>query len=536
MALQSDRSIPSDETFKMLRERADKDGDSFSIKVLRRAHLTAPTELVASMSGAMIEHFANPEFWIPPLCGGGQFFLQGFSPTDLSKPVGGAIQFKVNQETKAVDASVMAKADWRGPATLDYPQKETRDLPQGSMYDVSPPPGPGSGNGATAYNPAWPRSPGGGSNVSRQDYAADGGWQVSARALENERRKLEEERLANEREKHRQELEGLKKAHEADMRSFKAEIMGELRSKPTGPDPSITMMEALMRIQAENAKQAAEDRRERDKQAAEDRRASEERQARADERTNRMLEKLFERPKEDPLAIIEKVTGLLGKNNNADAQMKMMASMAEMHSMQIGTAMDFIQASADLQLGAREKEESPVIKGIEAVVKGIGSMAKGAQVKQAAAPQQFAQPQLPMTYEQQARAQQPAQQPAPQAPAPVQQKPVPTILEQLENGIRGKAPIADVAQAIVNHIKDPSVMGALIEVGMDFRVLVNNRLGVWANEHVDNATYLQTLMVEVEKLMRTAGYLPPEEAPAGAPAGMVEEDAEVAEEGDDEVE
>lgn len=529
MALQSDRSIPSEETYNMLRERAAKDGDVFSVKVLRRNHMGQLPELVASLSGAMVEHFSTPELWIPPLCGGGNYSLQAYHSTDMSKPVGGYLQFKVSQDSKEIDATILKRPDWRGPAVLDFPQKEAPRERDGSIYDMSPP-GPSAGL-QRHQNTQYPAGVPGGGFTHRPEYVAEGNWQERQRlqgALEGERRKLEEERLANEREKHRQELEALKKSHDADMRSFKAEIMSELRSKPTGPDPSAVMLETMLRMQAENAKQAAEDRREREKIAADDRRAAEARQTANDERFNRLLEKMADRPKEDPLAIIEKVTGLLGKNNNAEAQMKMMANMAEMHSVQIGTAMDFIQASADLQLGAREKEDSPVAKAIEAGLKGIGALARGSAA-QRQQPQQFAQPQVPQTFEQKALAQpaQPAPAPAPAqaAPAPAPTKPAPTILEQIEFGIMGKAPVSTVAKAIVNHIKDPSITAALVEVGMDFEVLIQNRLGIWAKQHVDNEAYLKALMEEVEKELKAAGYIPPDEV------AQVEEDAQV--EGDE---
>ncbi len=515
MAQLSDRAIPPEETYNMLREKAKTDGDAFTVKVWRRQHIGAVPELTASLSGAQVEHFSNPELWLPNLCGGGNFSLQGYHPTDLGKPVGGFLQFKVSQEPKDVDGAVLKKTEWRGPSTLDFPQAApARDREAGSIYDLRSPTAPGNGDQRHhSTQAALPRSAVGG--LHSVEYGGEGIWQERQRLqgqVESEKRKLEEERMVNEREKHRNELESLKKSHEADMAKLEARLMGAFQSqKPTGPDPSVVMFETMMRMQAENAKQASEDRREREKIAADDRRAAELRQERNDERFNKLLEKMSDRPKEDPLAMIEKVTNLVGKNNSNEAQMKMMGNMAEMHSVQMGTAMDFIQAAADMQLGARDKEESPIIKGIEAAVKGVAAMAKGAQAKRA--PQQFAQPQLPPTYEQQARAQPP---PQPQQQPPQRQ---PTILEQLENGIRGKAPIETVAKAIVNHIKDPSVSAALIEVGMDFEVLIQNRLGVWAKEHVENEAYITALIAAVEKELKLAGYIPPDE-----PEEQVEEE------------
>lgn len=509
MAPQNDRLILPEDTFNQLRERAAKEGDTFNVKVWRRAHLGGSPDLIATLSGATVEHFSAPELWLPSLCGGGLLSLQGYHATDLSKPVGGFLQVSIkSQESKDVDDSVLRKPDWRGPPTLEYPQRAAPAQRAESMYNVGSPPAPGSGDNATRVQ-AWPRSAGGGS-VHQEDYGtatSERAWQERQRlqgVIETERRKLEEERLANEREKHRQELESLKKSHDADMRAFKAEIMSEIRSKPTGPDPSATLMETMMRMQAENAKQASEDRREREKIAADDRRAAEARQAASEDRFNRMFEKLADRPKEDPLAMISKVTELMGKGNSNEAQMKMMHSMSEMMSSQVGVAMDFVQAAADMQLGGQPEKESPIIRGIEAAVKGIGAMARGAQKRPA--PQQFAPaPQLPPTYEQQARAQPaPAGQPQP-PPPPAPPKDTRTALEQIEGAIRVKYPIAQVAEALITHFQDPSIQTALMEAGGDVEALIQKRLGNWALENPDNKTYLDSLFAEVERRIEAAG-------------------------------
>ena len=86
MAQQSDRAIPPEETFNLLREKAAKDGDGFTLKVWRRPFQGGVPELAATLSGASVEHFGSPELWLPQLCGGGNFSLQGYHPVDLGKP------------------------------------------------------------------------------------------------------------------------------------------------------------------------------------------------------------------------------------------------------------------------------------------------------------------------------------------------------------------------------------------------------------------------------------------------------------------
>ncbi len=504
MAQISDRAILPEETFNMLRERAAKEGSdcSFTVKVLRRAYPGGVPDLVATLSGATLEHLSSPELWVPPLCGGGNFSMQAYHPTDLSKAVGGFIQFKVgSQDAKEVDGSVIKKSDWRGPPTLDFPQREPAREQQVSMYDIRPPPAPDSSGSATGSSSAWTRSAGGGS-VQRQEYGGETAWQVSARALEGERRKLEEERLVNEREKHRNELVAVAKAHDADMRALKAEILAAMQQQK--PDNTSSMLAEFMKMQAEERRiteeRAAVDRRERERIAAEDRRAAELRQEKNDERLARVLEKMTERPKEDPLAMIEKVAGLIGKNNNNEAQMKMMNSMAEMHSVQMGSAMDFIEHAANMQLGGPQEKESPVVKAVEAGLKGFGAIMRGAQKRPA--PQQFAQaPALPPTYEQQARAQ----------PAPAQQ-PMPTALEQIEAAIRQKIPVANVAAAFITHFQDPSIQAAILEAGGDTEALIQKRLGNWPLENPENKIYLDALLAEVEKRLQAAGLFGEDDA------------------------
>lgn len=493
MAQISDRAILPEDTFNMLREKG-KDVNEFTIKVMRRAHAGAVPELAATLSGATVEHFTSPELWLPSLCGGGNFVMQGYHVSDQSRPVGGWLNFKVSEEPKEVDHGLLKRAEWRGPPVLEYPpKKETPHREGGSIYELRPPPAPASGDNATRSHQTWSRPAGGG--VREVEYGGgENPWQERQRlqgALEQEKRKLEEERLAIERQKHRDELESLKKSHEADMRSFKAEIMSELKSKPTGPDPTVSMLETMLKLQAETAR-AAEVR------AAEDRRAAEVARQASDERFNRLLEKMSDRPKEDPLAIIEKVTTLLGKGNNNEAQMKMMHSMTEMMGSQMNVAMEFVQAAADLQLGGGEKE-SPVVKAIEAGLKGVGGMLRGAQKRP---PQPFVQPQLPPSYEQQARAGQNPQQPP---PPPQPSQPVPSAIEQIEGAIRRKVPVAEVAAALITHYQDPSIQQAILESGFDMEKAIQTRLGNWHLEHPDNQAYISSLYAEVEKRMEAAG-------------------------------
>jgi hypothetical protein len=524
MANENSRALTSEDTQKLLADRATKEGgDDFTVKVFRKAHFSQPPTLIATLSGANVGHFISSELWIPPLCGGGKYMLQGYHATDMNKAVGGYVAVNIeSQEPREVNAAAMSKPDWRGPPILDFPQKEAPrngnghgDL--GPLYNVHSPPAPGSGDSANGQTQAWPRQAGGG--LVRQDYDNGNGRSPTVAALESERRSLENARRELDLEKHKAEMDNVKKAHEADMRAFEAKMLSMVtQSKPQGPDSTLLMMQEMM-------KQASEDRRAAQQQAAEDRRAAAERQERADARFTEMMLKLNDRPKENPLDMLKTAVELMGSKKNdgmIEAQTKMLHSMSEMTSQQIGVAMDFVSAAADMQLGGGGGEKEPGwVKALDKVMKGVGAMAKGAAMRPQMQPpmmQQQMLPAPPQTYEQQALAQPPQtqqvqaqpQQPAPQPqqaaqPRPPQQETDKSVIAQIEEAIRAKFDTKQVAAALIAYFQDPSIQEALEEAEGDFEVVLQKRLGSWSKEAPSNEEYLKTLFAEVEKQIEAAG-------------------------------
>jgi hypothetical protein len=545
MAPQNERIFTTDDTLAALREKA-KEADEFFIKVNRRSHMGAAAQLIASFSGGRMEHFVSPELWVPPLCGGGKYMLQGYHSSDTNKAVGGFVSFGVdNPEPCDVNPDIVKKPDWRGPPVLEFPPRPTqRAAVETFGFDVRSPPAPGFGDQRHQNNHAGlPRQAGGGS-VSVAPYGDDYSPsydrdQRKQAALEAERRRLEQEKLELKDQRHREDLAAQQKIHEADMRALRAEISAQLGAAAR-PDAGSTAMAEMMKMQVETARlaaaQAAEDRRAAEVRAAEDRRDALARQERNDDRFNKLLEKITDRPKEDPLAVIEKVSALLGKNNSSEAHQKMLHSMQEMHSMQIQTAMDFIQASSDLQLGGAGEKKSPSVEGIEAGLKGLGSMMRGA-ASQKRQPQQFAQPAVPQTFEQQARqvpaGQQPKQPQGPQQAGESRATPTPTVLEQIRFGILGMAPVQQVAAAMIQHFKDPSIQAAISEANMDFERALATLMGNWPAEKPEHAQYMQALHVELESQLTAAGFFGPI---ADEPEGEGEEGGEEGGEGDEETE
>lgn len=497
------RLFTVEDTMRLVSEKA-KEEDAFWVKVLRRMHMGAIPTLVATFSGATVSHFSSPELWIPGLSGGGKYLLQIYHASDQNKVIGSAIPFNMEKgEPRDVDASVVGRTDWRGPPILEFPPKEAlRQQQEMPLYQVDgPPPAPYSGDSATKVPHAWARSAGGGLN--REQYSNVTEFSDRARALEAERRLLEEKKLELEREKHKDQLDGLKKSHEADMRSLKSELMGAIQqTKPSGPDPMVAM---LMEI----SKQQAEDRREAAKQAAEDRRVAQQIQAAAEARFLTMFEKMNDRPKEkDPLEMMKAFSELMGtKKDNGiiDAQTKMMHSMSEMMGQQVNVAMDFVSAAADMQLGGQGEKEPAWIKGIDKLVKGVGAMARAQAAQPVAIPQP---PQMAATAQ--------YQQPQPNSPgsaaqpAKPQSKPAETdqsVIDQLELAIKARLDPKQVAEALVTHFKDETIQKALAEAGGDMEAALYARLGNWHNLAPSNAEYMKTLIAEIEKYLTKAGFI-----------------------------
>lgn len=514
------RIFSQDDTLRLLVDKS-KESDEFYLKILRRTHLASPPVLIAAFTGAQIAHFTSPELWLPQLAGGGKFQMLGYHATDLNRPVGSYITFSVDSEdAREVDMNAAKKPGWRGPALLEYPKEADRarsnaaDMP---LYDVRPPPGPGSRDSATTPH-AWPRQPGGG--VHRETY--DDAFGARAGALEAERRKLEAEKLEAERERHKAELAARDAAHRSEMSALKSELLSEIRQKPSGPDASQTMLLEFMKQQAEDRRvatqQAAEDRRAAETRAADERKAQREAQDRADARFEKVLEKISEKKGPDPLEMLEKAANIIGKKgNDNDAMVKSVHNMVEMQSSVMGMSMDFVDHVSRMQLGGGQEEPSWV-KGIDRLMKGIGKMAL------ARAPSGPVLAPAQQTVQSQAQPAQPTQtqtQPAPPPPPEL------SVVQQVEAAIRNHHDPVEVAAVLIKYYQDPSVQQALAEAGGDFEAAFLKRLGNWPEANQQNKAYLASLVKELEKQLQKAGYFADDAEPEDDAEG--EEDAQVAE-------
>ncbi len=510
MAANEARMLSTEDTLAMISEKAKKDGDEFIVKIQRRRAPGFTADLVATMSGAQHTHFVSPELWVPQLVGGGRILLAAYHASDQSKQVGGFVQVEIGaqgsaaQEPHDVDFAALKRSDWRGPAVIDYPlPQERRPQDDPGMYRIpgnSPPPAPGTGDSATASHPAWARSAGGGfprlARPSYEDDATDRALRDRG-AVEAERRKVEEERLQNERERHAAQLEAIKKEHAADLRAMEMRLMTTFQQNKAPPDNSVSEF-LKMFIQ-----QQAEDKRAAEAQRQEDRRAAEARTAADNARFERLIEKMSEKkPEKDPIEQIKVIADLVKPKDDSNNP-KMMHQMMEMMSTITGASMDFVERAADMQLGAREAE-NPIVKGIEHGVKAITAMARGSAAKK----------------------QLPAQQPQAQAPRQPQQasnETALTVLQQIEIAVKEKLqPPTEVARVLIANREDPEIYALVASVGFDFEAAFDKRLGNWKNVSPDNMAYFKSLIAEIEKAAQAAGLFDGPDEPEDAQT--VEED------------
>lgn len=504
------RMYSVDETMKLIADKS-KESDNFWIKVQRRAHPGATPTLVATLSGANVQHFASPELWIPVLCGGGKFLLLAYHETDLNRIVGGAMLFPVDgTDVRDVDFSLFdsdgnaKKAEWRGPARLEFPKAVSSSQQQTEMpmYGIRPPPAPGSGDSATSRQSAWPRPAGGG--VHREAYDDYGNpLGQKAAGIEAERRVLEKEKLDIERAKHRDELDSMKKAHDAELRSMKAELLAEIRgAKQQGPDPMIEMFKQMSEDRRAAEARAAEDRRASEARAAEERKQQAEDRRASDARFERTLEKLTERKERDPLEVLSKAAEIMRPKGDDSVMMKTMHNMAEMQGSMVGAAMDFVEHASRMQLGGGGGEDEPKwLKGIERLLKGVGKMAQAAQARQPTfvSPPQ---PQIPSGMPPPPRGAQPPP-PPPRPPQP--QETMASVIEQIEQAIRKHHSVDEVAVALIRYYNEPTIQKALKDAGGDYEKAFMQRLGPWVNESPKNAEYLQQLFEAVQRQAVSAG-------------------------------
>lgn len=121
-----------EETIRLLAERAKTSSDKFVVKVSRRRGMAGLLEHIATLTDASVAHVANPETWLPVLCGGGDYGLQVAHMDDVSMRLGGVLPFKFpGQPYETVQVRALQSNAWNGPGTIIFPAATESGLPNG---------------------------------------------------------------------------------------------------------------------------------------------------------------------------------------------------------------------------------------------------------------------------------------------------------------------------------------------------------------------------------------------------------------------
>lgn len=511
-----------EETISLLNGRAkESGGDNFRIKVFRRRGMSGLLEHIATMTDAQVVHVANPEMWIPRLCGGGNYVLSVFPSDNPTTALGGHIPYSYQGEARDVVPRSVREPGWQGPAGIVFPEEREQVGP--SVVSVSPGvPGSVPSHVSAANVRAGLDAPG--APLSSYSSGPDT-WSLVQREREladRERKLLEEigRREAAVREE-RLRAENDAKLREVEtrlMRSQPAQSGGGINEILTALAPVIGQM-----IQGQNEMRMQMMKLQADSQA---------------QMQMFMKEVVTARQGLDPTTatLIE----VLKTQANKPAGQEILTQALDAMGGVTRTYAEMLNTVADLNLGGAPQEH-PVLAALKEITTGFKALSKGTrQAARSALPAPAPEPMyppMPPTFAEQAIARPPVAPPPPpymqpgpvQAPqgqgfagypppatqvgppqgAPPQVAEMPALL-RLESAIRQRMHPTQVATFFVQSVEDPSIQAALAAVGGNIEALIEQRLGEWAMSDPANMTYLQALGAEVMRIGTAAGMIEPD--------------------------
>lgn len=505
-----------EETLALINVKAKELGDNFQLKVLRKRFAGGLPELVANLADASVAHIINPETWLPRLAGGGPIFvMQVYHAADPNFQVGAPLQVNVptdGQPPKVpseIDIRAVKAGNWKGPATLLFPTAEEakRGEANFSGYSVPsslPPAAPVIGSHAANLVPVAGMTPQPGA-ISAENAAL-------LHRIQQEREQLERTRAELAEEKHRNELNELRRESDQRMKDFESRITA-VTTRPAEPKTDLAQMIAT--LAASLTPLLVEVFKGQDQMKMAMLKSQEQTQA----QTQMILLKMLDKPKDDSSErMFDKFERIMEKSQATQVpQTTMLHSMMEAMSTITNSTLDLAERAADLNMGGGRPDDHPALKAIKEGVKAVGSLMQGYQgfLPPQAGAGQLGIPGTPPPQLAPAHAPQPGApvvQPAAAAPTvapPPGQQRVPgnTTLEQLENAIKMKLPVDDVARAYVQAIatKDASVLEALDKSGGDPAQMVTDRLGAHIMQNPDLVPYLNALSEAVNKYGEKAG-------------------------------
>lgn len=531
------RLLSHEETIQALdaRAKSSEGGDSFRLRIQRRATPATPPQIFALFEDACISHFATPETWLPRLVGqgaGGIFELMAYHASNPIMPVGGPIRIPIDGEQRPPNVEVVTTSGWDGPRRLSYP-KPGENLAQGG-FSIAPLPATGTGTGGVPAprQPSAPEVPVPVSTHSVTTTAPAADPQQAARlvaveeALNRKQKEIEQAEAKMRETAMRNEILGSVKTQMDSVvdlvRSTQQQNQAMLAKitdtpKDTGTKDMVVALAPLLLGFLQQSAQARED---------------------AAKRQEAILMAMLNRPAIDPAmqAILDKLS-----TPKQDGGGAMLSQMSEAMASMTNVTMQLVHTAAEMGLGqSGPAPEPPWVKAVREGAKVVMAMmaANAEQAKAAAAQARWgangAPPQLPAHHQPPpavtappvtqpppaATAPAPGAAPAPEAP-PQEKRPA---IEVIEGAIRKKAPIEKIALAIINNVQDPSIIEAFMQADGNIETLMRNRLGDWLND-AENAKYVEALVAAVNKLAQERGLTGDD----GGDDGVEEE-----EEGDDE--
>ena len=477
MALET--TVPDFQTqIAKLAEIARAKGDDFRIKIMRKSSPAAPLTSVATFDGANVGHFAVPEAWLVPFCGGGPVFvLWAYHASEPNTMVEQIFPPAINGQIRdPVNFAAVTAPNWNGPTTLlapTPPQAKGAPPSDGLAALYAVPTGSSASGGAAreAASPA-PGSPG---------YSSDAEARLHAAQLQI----LDQQR--------RHDNDRIEKLIEAQAKSGErqiAAIMELLRAqKPVEVKPAPSLAEQIVPLAAAltpllSALMA---------RSSEDRKAAMERESRREEREAKA--------REEAGKIQAEFINRLSSGNSETA--KVMQSMADVVANSMKAQLQTFATLRDLMPG------EPPEEGITGIVKALApAIGEYLAVKGAMQPQgQPAAPQLPPR----PPAAPPATAPAP-ATAPTDAPPAPgadggiaaadpgELIGEIEAAIKAHHDAAELATGYAEALAVNEPFRAAVAQAGGTIALFQARLGAWVMDRTPgtdgktNGDYLRGLV------------------------------------------
>lgn len=499
------KTFTPEETIGLIRAKAQdtQHGDSFQVKVYRRhgvAGFARPSETLATLAGATVEHISNPEQWLQKLVGGGNLYLKIYSDAEPGKQIGGDIHITIQGDVKAIDPNVMKSGQWRGPPELKYPDfgATQPQVPQPWMTiganpaqtTMYPPPQ------APAATPALPLGPTAAEiELKNQLAQAQAALQQMQAAIASRDVALAEERAARERER-------MQREHDAKMASLEAKIDRLATAAPIkSPTESIAALGATFMPLVQTLIATSNE--------------TKLQMMRLQETSQQQLQafmlKSMERPAISPevQSLLQQFQNQIEKLKETDpAQHNIISQMADafggMSQMMMGVLEQAVNSGV---LGG--KQESTGLMIVRELAKAVEAFGRAGANAVGGKRMRLAPPKLPAPAAPAAAVatgpQAPIAQPAPQANGFAGAPPNP--LDEVEERIRAEEDPAAVATAFVAALQSTVVQAEIAQAG-GIVELFGERLGDWADEHVE---YARELLAEVQKQAIAAGVLQPAE-------------------------